>query len=120
MNSPESKSNLVADLKDKINLQNLHLERLNPLYLMAAGAVLLLILAISLFAGGTSQKDNEDTLERAQQSMAQVGGVIQNFRRLLNDRQVQELAVIATSNQDQVASLRQYISGRLPDLIDIR
>ena len=119
MNSPESKSNPLAGLKEKINLQNLHLERINPLYLMAAGAVLLLILAVMLFAGGTSQKDNEDILKRAQQSMAQVGGVVQNFRRLLVDRQVQELAIIAVSNQDKVASLRQYISGRLPDLMDI-
>jgi len=120
MNSPETKTNPVAELLEKVNLKQLHLERFNPMYLMASGAVLLLILAIMLFAGGTSQKDNEETLQRAQQSMAQVGGVVQNFRRLLDDRQVQELALIAAGNPDKVGTLQQYISGRLPDLIDIR
>jgi hypothetical protein len=79
MNSPETKTNPVTELLEKVNLKQLHLERFNPLYLIASGAVLLLILAIMLFAGGTSQKDNEETLKRAQQSMAQVGGVVQNF-----------------------------------------
>ncbi|NOR18479.1 MAG: hypothetical protein GQ538_00140, partial [Xanthomonadales bacterium] len=120
MNSKQTKSDPIAELGKKVNLQKLHLERFNPLYLIASGAVILLILAIMLFAGGTSQKDNEDVLKRAQQSMAQVGGVVQNFRRLLKDRQVQELAVIAASNPDKLTSLQQYISGRVPDLIDIK
>jgi len=120
MNSSESKSNPIADLAEKVNLQSLHLERVNPLHLIGAGSVLLIILALMLFAGGTSQSDNEEILQRAQQSMSQVGGVVQNFRRLLDDQQVQELAAIASSNPDKLASLRQYISGRLPDLIDIK
>ncbi len=120
MNSSESKSNPIADLAEKVNLQSLHLERVNPLHLIGVGSVLLIILAVMLFAGGTSQSDNEEILQRAQQSMSQVGGVVQNFRRLLDDQQVQELAAIASSNPDKLASLRQYISGRLPDLIDIK
>lgn len=120
MNSSESKSNPIADLAKKVNLQSLHLERVNPLHLIGVGSVLLIILAVMLFAGGTSQSDNEEILQRAQQSMSQVGGVVQNFRRLLDDQQVQELAAIASSNPDKLASLRQYISGRLPDLIDIK
>jgi len=118
MNTPKIDMDSIAGMGKKVNLHSLHLERFNPLYLMASGAVLLLILAIMLFAGGTSQKDNEDILNRAQQSMAQVGGVVQNFRRLLEDRQVQELAVIAANNPEKLPSLQQYISGRLPDLID--
>ncbi len=120
MNSQESKSNPLIELVEKVNLQKLHLERINPLHLIGAGAALLLILAVMLFAGGTSQKDNEQILQRAQQSMTQVGGVVQNFRRLLNDQQVQELAAIAASNPDKLASMQQYISGRVPDLIDIK
>jgi len=116
----KSKSNPFIELVEKVNLQKLHLERINPLYLIGAGAALLLILAVMLFAGGTSQKDNEQILQRAQQSMTQVGGVVQNFRRLLNDQQVQELAAIAASNPDKLASMQQYISGRVPDLIDIK
>lgn len=120
MNSPESKSNPITGLAEKINLQSLHLERVNPLHLIGAGSVLLLILALILFAGGTSQSDNEKILQRAQQSMSQVGGVVQNFRRLLDDQQVQELATIASSDPDKLASLQQYISGRLPDLVGIK
>lgn len=120
MNSPESKSNPITGLAEKVNLQSLHLERVNPLHLIGAGSVLLLILALILFAGGTSQSDNEKILQRAQQSMSQVGGVVQNFRRLLDDQQVQELATIASSDPDKLASLQQYISGRLPDLVGIK
>ncbi len=119
MNSPESKLKAIAEMSELIQLQKLHLERLNPLMLMAGGAVLLLILAIMLFTGGTSQKDNENILSRAQQSMAQVGGVVQNFRRVLEDQQVQELAVIAATNPDKLTSLQQYVSGRLPGLTGI-
>lgn len=118
MNTPKIDMDSIAEIGKKINLHSLHLDRFNPLYLMAGGAALLLLVAVMLFAGGTSQKDNEETLKRAQQSMTQVGGVVQNFRRLLIDRQVQELATIAASNPEQLASLQQYISGRLPDLID--
>ena len=43
------------DLGSLPDLHSLHLERLNPLYLVVSGAVSLAILAVLLFAGGTSQ-----------------------------------------------------------------
>ena len=119
MNSPQTKLKSTAEMGNSAQLQKLHLERLNPMMLMAGGAILLVILAVMLFAGGTSQKDNEQILERAQESMSQVGGVVQSFRRVLEDQQVQELAVIATTNPDKLSNLQQYVSGRLPGLVGI-
>ena len=119
MNSPKSKSKSIAEPGSLVNLQKLHLERVNPLHLIGAGVGLLLVLAIMLFAGGTSQKDNEDILKRAQQSMSQVGTVVQSLRRVLEDRQVQELAAIAAGNPEKLNSLQQYLSGRIPDLLEI-
>jgi len=101
------------------DLRKLHLERLNPLFLMAAGAVFLLVLTVLLFTGGTSQEANEATLVKAKHSMGQVSGYVQNFRRVLVDQQVQELAIIATTDPEKLSNLQQYLSGRLPDLIDI-
>ena len=108
------------ELRQLFSLHNLHLERLNPLVLMITGAVLLVVLALLLFAGGTSQQDNEDALDRARQTMGQVGGVVQSLRRVLEDQQVQELAVMAATNPDKLTNLRQYVSGRVPKLVDIK
>lgn len=101
------------------DLQKLHFERLNPLFLIAAGAVLLLVLTALLFTGGTSQEANEATLAEAKHSMGQVSGYVKNLRRVLVDQQVQELAVIAATDAEKLSNLQQYLSGRLPDLIDI-
>jgi len=107
------------DLAGLLDLQKLHLERLNPLLLIAAGAVLLLAVAVMLFVGGASQQDNDATLNRAKQTMGQVSGIVQNFRRVLEDQQVQELAIIAAADPDKLSNLQQYVSGRIPDLIEI-
>jgi phosphomannomutase/phosphoglucomutase len=80
---------------------------------------LLLVLAVLLFAGGSSQQENEATLKRAKQTMGQVGGVIQNLRRALEDQQVQELALIAATDPEKLSNLQQYVGGRVPDLIEL-
>ncbi len=99
------------------DLQKLH--RLNPLMLMAVGAVSLIVLTILMLAGGTSQQSNDAILSRAQQTMGQVSGMVQNIRRVLEDQQVQELAAIALAKPDKLPNLQQYVSGRIPDLIEI-
>ena len=109
----------TPDLTSLIDLRILHLERLNPVHLIASGAILLLVVAALIFVGGTSQQDNDATLNRAKQTMGQVSGVVQNFRRVLEDQQVQELAIIAASDPDKQSNLQQYVSGRIPNLIEI-
>jgi len=97
-----------------------HLERLNPWLLIAGGAALLVLVAVLLFAGGTSQQENEATLNRAKQTMGQVSEVIQNIRRVLEDQQVQELAVLAVEDPGKLSNLQQYVSGRIPDLEELK
>ena len=119
MKAPKLKINKKMDLSSLPDVRKLNLERLNPLVLIASGTVLLLVLAVLLFAGGNSQQENDATLKRAKQTMGQVGGVIQNLRRALEDQQVQELAVIAAADPGKLSNLQQYVGGRIPDLIEL-
>ena len=120
MKVPKLTINKSMDMGRLPSLQALHLERLNPLVLMVIGAVILIVLAVMLFAGRPSQEDNEASLNRARQTMGQVNDLIQNFRRVLEDQQVQELAAIAAADPDKLSNLQQYISGRIPDLIEVK
>ena len=90
-------------------LQKLHLERLNPWSLMGGGFVLLAILSGLLFLGGGSQKGNEENLEQARQTISQVSGSVKSFRRVMEDQQVQELAVIAAADREKLPNLQQYL-----------
>jgi phosphomannomutase/phosphoglucomutase len=118
MNTP--KINIRTDLNRLPGVSKLHLERLNPLVLIISGIVLLMLLAASLMLGGASQSDNLAALERAKLTMSRVGGVVQDFRRILDDQQVQELAVMAVEKPDQFDNLQQYLNGRIPELIEAR
>jgi phosphomannomutase/phosphoglucomutase len=100
-------------------LKKLHLERLNPIYLIAAGATLLTLLAGIFFFAGGNLADNERMLERARHTISQVGNTVQNFRRVLEDQQVQELAIIAAADREKLPNLEQYVRGRIPELIEI-
>ncbi len=108
---------MKLDVRELLRLLNLRLERLNPFVLMVAGLVCLVVLAVLLFAGGASKQQNDATLNRAKQSMGQVTGMVQNLRRVLEDQQVQELAVIAVDDPAKLANLQQYISGRITELL---
>ncbi len=120
MKSSKMKNIGKANLSGLPGLQKLHLERMNPLVLISIGCVFLVVLVVLFFVGGTSQQGNDATLERAKQSMGQVGGVVQNLRRVLEDQQVQELAVIAANDPEKLSNLQQYVSGRIKDLIEIK
>jgi len=100
-------------------LKKLHLERLNPMLLIGAGIALLVILAGLIFLGGGSQKDNDQMLGKAKQTISQVSGTVKNFRRVLEDQQVQELGAIAAADQEKLPNLQQYLSGRIPELIEV-
>jgi len=100
-------------------LQGLHLERLNPMIMIAVGGALLVLLASLFFVGGGSQRDNDAMLDQARQTFSQVSGTIQDFRRVLEDPQVQELAAMAGADREKLLSLRQYISDRIPVLIEV-
>lgn len=92
---------------------------LNPLHLMAAGGLALVMAALLFFTGGVSPEHDNASLKQAEQVMDQVGGLVQNIRRVLEDQQVQELAVIAAADPGKLSNLQQYVSGRIPDLIEI-
>jgi phosphomannomutase/phosphoglucomutase len=120
MKNPKLKLEGMPDLRGMFDLHKLKLDRVNPLMLMAAGAVLLVLVGVLLFAGGASQQDNDAALSRAKQAMEQVGGVVQNFRRTLEDQQVQELAVMASNEPEKLSNLQQYISGRITGVTEIQ
>lgn len=111
--------NLGALGKPFRGLEKLHLERINPMLLIGVGAALLALLASLFLLGGGSQKNNEDRLEQARQTISQVSGSIKSYRRVLVDQQVQELAVIAASDRDKLLNLQQYMQGRIPELIEM-
>jgi len=95
------------------------IEQQNPFLLIASGALALVLAVVLYMAGGASQHSNAETLERVQQVTGQVGSYVQDFRRALEDQQTQELAVMAAADPDNLSSLQQYVSGRIPNLIDI-
>ncbi|HEY5775162.1 MAG TPA: hypothetical protein VIS57_03675, partial [Xanthomonadales bacterium] len=95
------------------------IERLNPIPLIGIGALLLVLAVLLFFTGGTSHEGNEASLKRAEQVIGQVNDYVQNFRRVLEDQQVQELAAIAAADPDKLSNLKQYVSGRIPDLVAI-
>jgi len=119
MKSPKLKIAGQIDLSGLADLRKLHLERLNPLMLIASGAALLLVLAVLLFAGGTSQQENDATLKRAKQTISLLGGVIHDFSQTLESRQLQELALTAATDPDKKSSLQQYVKAHISGLIEI-
>lgn len=95
------------------------IELINPFALMATGAAMLALVTFLFLTGGPSEKDNEDTLERVQHVISQIGAFAQNSRRSLEDQQVQELAVMAAADPKKLANLQQYVSGRISNLIEV-
>jgi len=117
----------IAKLKsaEKVDLQGLResasarIEQLNPLVLIIAGAVLLALVVVLFLTGGASQGDNDAMVEEAHQVIGHVSEAVQNLNRVLEDQQVQELAAIAAADPEKLANLKQYVSGRIPDLLEI-
>ena len=103
-----------------INWWKLQLEKLNPLLLIVPGALLLLLLSVLLFSEGTSQDDNDAFYRTAEQTMRRVSGTVQEFRKVLMDSQLRELAATAATTPDQLANLRQYVSERIPEFIELQ
>ena len=120
MTSAKEKTDRKLDLGKLLNLKKLRLDRLNPVVLIVTGMVLLALLVVLLFTSGTSTQSNNSNLERAKQTLGQVNSSVQNLRRVLEDQQVQELAVIAATDPDKLSNLQQYVSGRIPDLIEVK
>lgn len=96
------------------------LEGLNPFVLIGLGTAALVLVVVLFMVGGTSHKGNDETLQQAQRVMGQVSDFVQNFRRVLEDQQVQELAVLAASDPGKLSNLNQYVSGRISDLIELK
>ena len=120
MKIPKFKTGEKVDLQGVQNAFSDRVEKLNPLVLMIAGAVMLVLVAVLFITRGTSQSGNNAVLKQAEQVIGHVSENIQNFNRVLEDQQVQELAAIAAAEPEKLANLKQYVSGRIPDLIDIQ
>ena len=117
---PDQKTDLLAVLGSEKALKKLHLEKANPIYLISAGAVLLIILFGLFFLGGNSQKDNEAILERAKQTLSQFSSAIQGMKRAMQDEQVSELARMAIADPAKLPNLQNYLAGRMPDLMEVQ
>lgn len=101
-------------------LKKLHLEKANPIFLISAGLILLVIL-VGLFSfGGSSQKYNEDILERAKHTLSQFNGSVQHLKRTIEDKQVNELVSMALADPSKRTNLENYLSGRIPELMEVQ
>ena len=107
------------DIGELLTVLMFRIGSLNPLALIAGGVVLLALVTVLFLTGGPSQEDNDETLEQAQQIIGQVSGIVQNLRHVLEEQEAQELAVFAANEPEKLSDLQQYVSGRIPDLIEI-
>jgi len=116
-----SKDDLIKKVKLTGLLESLifKIELNNPILLIVGGALALALALILYLEGGTTQKANEETLKQAKQAMGQVTGYVTKFHQVLEDQQVQELATNSATDPDQLSSLQQLVSERIPNLIDI-
>ena len=108
MKIPKMKFGGNVDWRDLLDSLVIQIGHLNPLPLIGIGAVALVLAVVLIFTGGASQADNDAKLEQAQLGMGQVSGHVQNFRRVLEDEQVQELAMLAATDPDKLSNLQQY------------
>ena len=119
MKTPEIKLGRNVDWRGLADSLVSRIGNLNPLPLIGAGAAILALAIFLIFTGGASQSDNDKVLTQAEQVIDQVSGYVQNFRRVLEDQQVHSLAVFAVEDPEKLSNLQQYVSGRIPDLIEI-
>ncbi len=118
MNTPDMKFGGNLDAGKLLDSLMYRIGTLNPHMLIGVGVGALLILAVVVFAGGSGQSGKDVTIKRAEQVIERVSDQVQAFRRVLEDQQVQELAVIAVSDPEKLSNLEQYVSGRIPGLIE--
>ena len=113
------KTDLGKLINSSRTLQKLHLEWLNPLWLIVAGAVVLAALAAVLFLGGNSQSDNDKILESAKQTLGQMSTSMKDFGSVLEAQQTQDLATAAAVDPDKLPLLEQHIGDQFPDVLEI-
>ena len=110
---------LAELIKSSGTLQKLHLERLNPLWLIVAGAVVLVALVAMLFLGGNSQNDNDRILKSARQTLSQMSSTVKGYRKVLAAQQTQELSAIASVDPEKLPMLEQYLRDQLPSFMEL-
>ncbi len=117
--------NLKMNFSGNVNLGGIidslrsQFEHLNALHLIVSGVVLLALVVVLFFTGGGGQHAKDETLKRAENAISEVGDHVRSFQQVLEEPQVQELAVIAVKDPDKLSNLQQYISGRIPELVEI-
>ena len=119
MKTSRMKATGIVDMGGLFTVVMFRIGNLNPWLLIASGAAMLVLVTVLFLTGGPSQEENDKTLERAQQVIGQVSGFVQNLRHVLEEQEVQELAVLAADEPEKLSDLQQYVSGRIPDLIEI-
>jgi len=100
-------------------LEKPHLEQLNPTLLIIIGSVLLALAGLLFLLGSTQQKDSDAVLKPVKQTISQVSDAVQTFRRVLEEPEVQRLAALAVAEPGSLAVLQQYVSSRIPQLIEV-
>jgi phosphomannomutase/phosphoglucomutase len=88
----------------------------DPRIYMALGLALMLMMTLMLFTGSSGERNLAKAQEQGERAVGQVTQYVQSFQRLLQDQQVTELASMALSNPEQLASLRQYLGGRMREV----
>ncbi|MDX2418063.1 MAG: phosphomannomutase/phosphoglucomutase [Xanthomonadales bacterium] len=119
MKTARMKVNGYVDLGGLFTVLMIRIGNLNPLHLVAGGIALLVLVTALFLTGSPSQEDNDEALEQAQKVIGQVSGFVQNLRQVLEEQEVQELAVVAADEPEKLSDLQQFVSGRIPGLIEI-
>jgi len=91
----------------------------SPTLLIATGCVLLILLAGLFLQGRSGEKDNKAMFEYARQTFGHVSDTLQYFHRVLDDPQIQGLAVAVKSDPEKLTDLHQHIQVRIPELIEV-
>jgi phosphomannomutase/phosphoglucomutase len=91
----------------------------NPRVFIIFGGVVLALALMTLMMGSSRQKESEEALNQAAMVVEQVKQAAVGFRRVLEDEQVQALAVLALENPGNEAQLRQYLAGRMGDSVNV-
>ncbi|MGD8579307.1 MAG: phosphomannomutase/phosphoglucomutase [Lysobacterales bacterium] len=84
------------------------------------GALLIVVALWLRYHDWSETRAEARAVAQGQQAAEILSPPVQSLRRVLNDPQVQELAVRAIENPDKVGDLLAYVNGRISQIEDVR
>lgn len=91
-----------------------------PLILVIAGVLMIAVAAISLFGSSAGARDSELALEQGRRAVGQLSETVEALQRLLQDEQVQALAILSMREDQNTDDLEAYLQGRVKTIEEVR